>query len=67
VEDTYYSFYFIIEGDDNMRTDILECKEQILLWISEGRSKAFIAKELHCKQETLNRYLAIMEIKYDGN
>ena len=50
-----------------MRTDILECKEQILLWISEGRSKAFIAKELHCKQETLNRYLAIMEIKYDGN
>ena len=43
-----------------MRTDILECKEQILSWIDEGRSKAFIAKELHCKQETLNRYLAII-------
>ena len=50
-----------------MRTDILECKEQILSWIDEGRSKAFIAKELHCKQETLNRYIARMEIKYDGN
>ena len=50
-----------------MRTDILECKEQILSWINEGQSKAFIAKELHCKPETLNRYLAMMEIKYDGN
>jgi 5-methylcytosine-specific restriction endonuclease McrA len=50
-----------------MRTDILECKEQILSWIKESRSKAFIARELHCKQETLNRYLAIMGIKYDGN
>lgn len=50
-----------------MRTDILECKEQILSWINEGQSKAFIAKKLHCKPETLNRYLAIMEIEYDGN
>ena len=50
-----------------MRTDILECKEQILSWVKQGQSKAFIAKELHCKPETLNRYLAIMGIKYDGN
>ena len=50
-----------------MRNDILECKEQILSWIDEGQSKAFIARQLKCKPETLNRYLAIMEIKYDGN
>lgn len=50
-----------------MRNDILECKEQILSWIEEGKSKAFMAKELHCKVETLNRYLAIMKIEYDGN
>ena len=50
-----------------MRTDILEKKEQILSWIQENKSKAFICKELHCKQETLNRYLNIMGIIYNGN
>ena len=38
-----------------MRTDILERKEDILQWIEENQSKAFMAKELHCKQETLNK------------
>jgi hypothetical protein len=32
-----------------MRTDILEKKEQILQWISENRSKAFMCRELNCK------------------
>lgn len=49
------------------RTDILEKKEQIFIWIQENKSKAFISKELNCKQETLNRYLEIMGIEYDGN
>ena len=40
-----------------MRSDILEKKSQILIWIDENKSKAFIAKELGCKQETLNKYL----------
>ena len=50
-----------------MRTDILEKREQILIWINENRSKAFICRELNCKQETLNRYLQKMDIHYDGN
>jgi DNA-binding CsgD family transcriptional regulator len=50
-----------------MRKDILEQKEQILLWISENRSKAYIANELHCKPETLDRYLVKMGIDYRGN
>ena len=50
-----------------MRSDILEKKSQILIWIDENKSKAFIAKELGCKQETLNRYLEKMGIEYAGN
>jgi hypothetical protein len=49
-----------------MRTDILEHKEEILRWIEEGKSKAFISKQLHCKQETLNSYLKKMNIEYAG-
>ena len=36
---------------------ILERKEEILQWISENQSKAYIAKQLSCKPETLSRYL----------
>ena len=50
-----------------MRTDILEKREDILTWIGENRSKAFIAKELNCKQDTLNKYLEQMGIVYKGN
>lgn len=50
-----------------MRTDILERKEEILEWIKQNRSKSFIAKELKCKQETLNKYLIKMGIEYKGN
>ena len=50
-----------------MRSDILNQKDQILLWISENKSKAFISRELGCKQETLNRYLEKMGIEYTGN
>lgn len=50
-----------------MRTDILERKTEILTWISEGKSKAFISRELRCKQETLNSYLHKMNIDYAGN
>lgn len=50
-----------------MRTDILERKEEILQWISENKSKAFISNELKCKQETLNTYLKKMNIEYTGN
>lgn len=50
-----------------LRTDILERKEEILQWIDENQSKAFISKELHCKQSTLNSYLEKMGIDYKGN
>lgn len=50
-----------------MRTDILERKDEILQWISENQSKAFICRELKCKPETLNNYLNKMNIQYDGN
>jgi 5-methylcytosine-specific restriction endonuclease McrA len=50
-----------------MRTDILERKDEILQWISENQSKAFICRELNCKQDTLNRYLDKMGIIYVGN
>lgn len=50
-----------------MRTDILEQKDEILQWIEENQSKAFICKQLSCKQETLNSYLAKMGIDYKGN
>lgn len=50
-----------------MRTDILEKKDQILHWIEENQSKAYMSKQLNCKQETLNRYLKLMDIDYNGN
>ena len=50
-----------------MRTDILERKDEILQWIEQNQSKAFICEQLHCKPETLNKYLLQMDIIYTGN
>lgn len=50
-----------------MRSDILEKKDQILQWIAENRSKAYMSEQLGCKQDTLNRYLKLMGIEYAGN
>ena len=50
-----------------MRTDILERKDDILKWIEQNQSKAFICRELKCKQDTLNSYLEKMGIVYTGN
>lgn len=49
------------------RTDILERKEDILKWIGECQSKAYISRQLNCKPETLNSYLIKMGISYQGN
>ena len=49
------------------RTDILNHKEEILQWIEEHQSKAFICRQLQCKPETLNSYLKKMDIVYEGN
>lgn len=50
-----------------MRTDILERKNEILQWIKQNQSKAFICKQLRCKPETLNSYLKKWGIEYIGN
>lgn len=50
-----------------MRTDILDRKDEILEWIKQNKSKAFISKQLGCKQVTLNSYLTKMGINYKGN
>jgi len=50
-----------------MRTDILEQKQNIEQWIAEKQSKAFICQQLHCKPETLQKYLQLMGIEYEGN
>ena len=50
-----------------MRQDILEHEQEIRQWILEKKSKAFIARQLKCKADTLNRYLNQMGIDYAGN
>ena len=50
-----------------MRNDILERKDEILEWIEQRKSKAFMCKQLQCKQDTLNSYLDKMGIDYVGN
>lgn len=48
------------------REDILQHREDILQWIAEQKSKAYMCKQLKCKPETLNSYLEKMGIEYAG-
>ena len=50
-----------------MRTDILERKAEIEKWIQEGRSKAYMARQLNCNPKTINPILDRLGLKYDGN
>lgn len=50
-----------------MREDILERKDEILHWIGENRSKAYMARELNCNPKTINSVLKRLDIAYDGN
>ena len=50
-----------------MRTDILERKEEILQWINEGQSKAFMARQLNCNPKTINPILERLGLTYSGN
>jgi Zn finger protein HypA/HybF involved in hydrogenase expression len=50
-----------------MRQDIVERKDEILIWIENNESKAFICKELKCKPETLESYLKKFGVEYKGN
>lgn len=42
-------------------------KEDILKWISEGKSKAEIARLLYCKVGKLQRAMNLLGIEYAGN
>jgi Zn finger protein HypA/HybF involved in hydrogenase expression len=50
-----------------MRTDLLERKQDIEKWISEGQSKAFMARELGCNPKTINPLLERLNLEYKGN
>ena len=49
------------------RTDILERKDEILLWAKEHQSNAEIARRLGCKVDTLKVYYKKLGIVYNGN
>lgn len=58
----------ILYNKHNMyRKDILVRKDEILRWIQEGRSKAWMSKELNCKSTTLEHALENFGVKYSGN
>jgi 5-methylcytosine-specific restriction endonuclease McrA len=50
-----------------MRNDIIDRKAEIVQWIQQNESKAFIARQLNCKIDTLNTYLKKFGIEYKGN
>lgn len=50
-----------------MRIDIVNRKDEILKWISEEQSKAYICKQLECKSSTLESYLRKFGVVYAGN
>lgn len=49
------------------RTDILEHFDEIKIWIDEGQSKAYMAKQLDCSPNTISRFLLKQGIEYKGN
>ncbi len=59
--------YTIFISMGKLRDDILTKREEIESWISDDLSKAYICRQLKCKPETLERYLGLMGIEYNGN
>lgn len=49
------------------RLDIYERKEEILQYIKENKSKAFICREIKCKPVVLEGFLKEWNIDYKGN
>lgn len=49
------------------RKDILDRKDEILLWVKEHQSNAEIARRLGCKVDTLKVYYKKLGIAYGGN
>jgi DNA-binding CsgD family transcriptional regulator len=40
-----------------MRNDIIEREAEILQWIEENQSKAYMARQLNCNPKTINSIL----------
>lgn len=49
------------------RSKLLERKDDILKWVEENRSKAYMARELGCNPKTINPLLQDLGIEYKGN
>ena len=50
-----------------MRTDILEREQEIKQWIAEGKTKAWMARQLECNPKTINPVLERLGLEYAGN
>lgn len=50
----------------NLRNDILERKDEILIWIEQEYSLAEMARLLQCKHDTLRSWLKKLGINYKG-
>lgn len=50
-----------------MRTDIRERRDDILRWISENKSHAYMCQQFKCKPDTLKRVFQDWGITYKGN
>ncbi len=49
------------------RKDFYNRKDEILKWINNNQSKAFICKNINCKPDTLNSFLKEINVVYKGN
>lgn len=49
------------------RTDINKRKDEILQWVAENKSKAWMARELNCNPKTIASKLIELGIDYKGN
>ena len=50
-----------------LQAALSERKDEILKWIEEGQSKAYIARQIGCSPQTVARFLLKEGIDYKGN
>lgn len=49
------------------RNDLVDRLSEILQWIEEGQSKAYMARQLDCSPQTVARFIQKQGIEYEGN
>lgn len=50
-----------------MKSNLQEKLPDILQWIQEGQSKAYMARQLECSSQTVSRFIEKQGIDYQGN